>query len=29
MDDLIQKSKRYLEDTLDVRAEIRSIDLSA
>jgi len=29
MDDLILKTKRYLEDTLDVRAEIRSIDLSA
>ena len=29
MDDLILKTKRYLEDTLDVRAEIRSTDLSA
>jgi len=29
MDDLTLKTKRYLEDTLDVRAEIRSIDLSA
>ncbi len=29
MDDLIQKTKRYLEDNLDVRAEIRSTDLSA
>ncbi len=29
MDDLILKTKRYLEDTLDLRAEILSIDLSA
>ena len=29
MDDLTSKTKRYLEDTLDLRAEIRSIDLSA
>ena len=29
MNDLTLKTKRYLEETLDVRAEIRSIDLSA
>jgi hypothetical protein len=29
MDDLILMTKRYLEDTLDLRAEIRPLDLSA